>query len=220
MPVAPTNSSRVMSDSVPNFAVSTGHGPAALATSRKSSVPNVTKTRKMPSRNPQSPTRLVMNAFLPASDALFFSYQYPISRYEQRPTPSQPTNITRKFAPRTSVSMKKQNRFRYEKYRATPPRGSSSMYDDRVDVDEEADPADDEDHQRRERVDPERPRDVEAADLAAAALAARSPGSSRTAGRSARAPPAAAAGAGRRPPPTARTRAPSSCRPGRPPYAC
>ena len=41
----------------------------------ESSVPNVEKTRNTPSTKPQSPTRLVMNAFLPASDALFFSYQ-------------------------------------------------------------------------------------------------------------------------------------------------
>ena len=31
----------------------------------------------------------------PASEALCFSYQKPISRYEQRPTPSHPTNISR-----------------------------------------------------------------------------------------------------------------------------
>ena len=49
-----------------------------------------------------------MNAFFPASPALFFSYQYPISRYEHSPTPSHPTNITRKLFPRTSRSMKTQ----------------------------------------------------------------------------------------------------------------
>ncbi len=64
---------------------------------------------------PKSPIRLTMNAFLPASVADFFSYQKPISRYEHRPTPSQPTNITRKFAPSTSTSMKAAKRFRYEK---------------------------------------------------------------------------------------------------------
>ncbi len=62
--------------------------------------------------NPQSPMRLVMNAFLPASAALFFWYQKPISRYEQSPTPSQPTNMTSALLPSTSTSMKKQNRFR------------------------------------------------------------------------------------------------------------
>jgi hypothetical protein len=53
-----------------------------------------------------------MNAFLPASEADFFLNQKPMSRYEQRPTPSQPTNITGKFDPRTSTSMKAANRFR------------------------------------------------------------------------------------------------------------
>ena len=56
-----------------------------------------------------------MNAFFPASEADFFWYQKPMRRYEQRPTPSQPTNITRKFAPSTSRSMKAAKRFRYEK---------------------------------------------------------------------------------------------------------
>jgi len=59
--------------------------------------------------------RLTMKAFLPASDADFFWNQKPISSYEHRPTPSQPTNITRKLAPRTSTSMKLANRLRYEK---------------------------------------------------------------------------------------------------------
>ena len=78
--------------------------------------------------NPQSPIRLTMNAFLPASEADFFWYQKPISRYEQRPTPSQPTNMTRKFAPRTRTSMNDANRLRYEKYRAYSASDSSCMY--------------------------------------------------------------------------------------------
>ena len=59
--------------------------------------------------------RFTMNAFLPASDALFFLNQNPISRYEQRPTPSQPTNMSGRLPPSTSSSMKNVNRFRYEK---------------------------------------------------------------------------------------------------------
>ncbi len=62
--------------------------------------------------NPKSPMRLTTNAFLPASAALFLWYQNPISRYEDSPTPSHPTNMTRKVLPSTSVSMKKQKRFR------------------------------------------------------------------------------------------------------------
>ena len=74
LPVAPMNSSRQISEITPNC-ISTGIAAAAFATSRKSSVPNVKKIRKTPRTNPQSPMRLTMNAFLPASDALFFSYQ-------------------------------------------------------------------------------------------------------------------------------------------------
>ncbi len=46
-------------------------------------------------RKPKSPIRLTMNAFFPASEADFFSNQKPIRRYEQSPTPSQPTNMRR-----------------------------------------------------------------------------------------------------------------------------
>ena len=75
LPVAPTNSSSVIRDSVPNPALSIGIVPAAFATARKSRVPNVEKMRNIPMMKPQSPMRLTMKAFLPASDALFFSYQ-------------------------------------------------------------------------------------------------------------------------------------------------
>ncbi len=112
LPVAPMKSKRAMVERTPNCAVSIGMVAARSATFLKSNVPNVLKTRKTPRMKPQSPTRFVMNAFFPASAALFFSYQYPINKYEHRPTPSQPTNITRKFEPSTSMSMKKQKRFR------------------------------------------------------------------------------------------------------------
>ena len=77
--------------------------------------------------NAKSPMRLTMNALLPASVADFFLYQKPISRYEQSPTPSQPTNITGRLAPRTSTSMNAANRFRYQKYRANSLSVSSCM---------------------------------------------------------------------------------------------
>ena len=50
--------------------------------------------------------------FFPALAADSRRYQNPMRRYEHRPTPSHPTNITRKLAPRTRTSMKAQNRFR------------------------------------------------------------------------------------------------------------
>jgi hypothetical protein len=75
LPVAPMNSSRQIAEITPKCIVSTGIVAAASCTARKSSVPKVKNTRKTPSTKPQSPMRLVMNAFLPASAALFFSYQ-------------------------------------------------------------------------------------------------------------------------------------------------
>ncbi len=88
---------------------------AADATSWKSSVPKIRKTSSIPRRNPKSPIRFTMNAFLPASAADRFRNQNPISRYEQSPTPSQPTNSTGKVDPSTSTSMNAAKRFRYEK---------------------------------------------------------------------------------------------------------
>ena len=88
---------------------------AADASTWKSRVPNVAKSSSMASMKPKSPMRLTMKAFLPASAADFFLNQKPISRYEQRPTPSHPTNITGRLAPSTSTSMNDANRFRYEK---------------------------------------------------------------------------------------------------------
>ncbi len=78
--------------------------------------------------NPKSPMRLTTNAFLPASAADCFLNQKPISRYEQSPTPSQPTNMTGKVDPSTSTSMNAAKRFKYEKQRAYSPSVSSCMY--------------------------------------------------------------------------------------------
>src|SRR5689334_14883887 len=108
------NSSSVIAEMVPNDA-SGPSGATARAASRKSRVPKRENSSSIPSTKPQSPMRFTMNAFLPASDADFLTNQKPINRYEQSPTPSQPTNITRKFAPSTSTSMKAANRFKYEK---------------------------------------------------------------------------------------------------------
>ncbi len=80
--------------SVPPQAYSTGRWAAAAITARKSRVPKVTKIRNIPARNPASPIRLTMKAFLPASEALCLWNQNPMSRYEQRPTPSHPTKRT------------------------------------------------------------------------------------------------------------------------------
>src|SRR5512143_1674762 len=108
-PVAPKNRHRVMAVRSPE---PMGNLAARGKTSEKLIVPKVQKIRKTPNRNPKSPIRLTTKAFLPASDADFFSYQKPMSRYEHRPTPSQPTNMSRKLLAPTSVSMAKTKRLR------------------------------------------------------------------------------------------------------------
>src|SRR3954466_5110609 len=75
---------------------------------------------------PKSPTRLVTNAFLPATAAELRSNQNEIKRYEHRPTPSQPMNVSRKLEPSTSTSIDAANRLRYAKNRLK--RGSPCMY--------------------------------------------------------------------------------------------
>ena len=64
-------------------------------------------TPKMPSTNPKSPTRLTTKALMAAALAEGFLYQKPISRYDARPTPSQPKNICTRLFDVTSISMAK-----------------------------------------------------------------------------------------------------------------
>ena len=59
----------------------------------------------MPSAKPKSPTRLTTNALMAAAFASGFVYQKPISKYEKRPTPSQPKNICARLSAVTSMSM-------------------------------------------------------------------------------------------------------------------
>ena len=80
----------------------------------------VVNRMNMPIRNARSPIRFTINAFLPAAAFIISRYQNPISRYEQRPTPSQPTNSIGRLWPMTSMSIENMNRLRYEKYRAKP----------------------------------------------------------------------------------------------------
>ena len=110
--------------------------------------------------NPKSPTRFVTNAFLPATAAEFRSNQNEISRYEQRPTPSQPRNVSRKFEPSTSTSIDAANRFMYAKNRLN--RGSPCMYPIEYRWISVADAGDEQDHRRRQRIDEEPEVDVEA----------------------------------------------------------
>ena len=65
--------------------------PGAPRTASKSSVPNFDTISASPMSIAVSPIRVVMNAFFAADAFSVFSNQNPISRYEQSPTPSQPT---------------------------------------------------------------------------------------------------------------------------------
>ena len=70
--------------------------PATPAlTSTKADEPNAASISMTARDMPMSPTRLTTNAFLAAVAALGRSCQKPMSRYDARPTPSQPTNSTR-----------------------------------------------------------------------------------------------------------------------------
>src|SRR5213083_2189729 len=65
----------------------------------------VANARNMASRNPTSPTRLVTNAFLPATAAVSRSNQKEMRKYEQTPTPSHPRNVKSRLSAITSTSI-------------------------------------------------------------------------------------------------------------------
>jgi hypothetical protein len=90
LPHAPISSSNPISSTVVESAL-----PTLGKMSPKLSEPNVENIRNIAISRPASPTRFMMNAFLPAVVALGRRYQNAISRYEARPTPSQPMNVIR-----------------------------------------------------------------------------------------------------------------------------
>src|SRR4051794_35836881 len=75
-------------------------------------VPKVNQVTKMPTMKPQSPTRLVMKAFLAAEALAGLSNQNEMRKYEQTPTPSQPRNVSNRLLPSTSITIEKTKRFR------------------------------------------------------------------------------------------------------------
>ena len=119
--------------------------------------------RNIASRNPTSPTRLVTNAFLPATAAALRSNQNDTRRYEQSPTPSQPRNVTRKLDPSTRI----EHRGREQVEVGEEPRVARVAVHvaDRVEVDQRADAGDEQDPRDRQagrRRSPCRPRAVPA----------------------------------------------------------
>ena len=112
LPAAPINSSIAIAEAVD--AASSPVSALSLSTEYDSE-PTAENDRNIASMTPQSPTRLVTNAFLPAVAADSRECQKAISRYEHVPTPSQPRNVTSRFSPSTSSVIENTNRFRYKK---------------------------------------------------------------------------------------------------------
>src|SRR6476646_5089274 len=72
-----------------------GADDEASATPAIVTVPNVANITMIAMDSPTSPTRLTMNAFLAAVAYSGRWFQKPMSRYDARPTPSQPTYSVR-----------------------------------------------------------------------------------------------------------------------------
>ena len=77
--------------------------------------PTAEKATNIAVITPQSPMRLVTNAFFPATAALSRVCQNEMRKYEQAPTPSQPRKVTSRFSPSTSASIENTNKLRYRK---------------------------------------------------------------------------------------------------------
>ena len=117
LPMAPMNSRKPARSSADHWTPRNSQVvPAFVATNGNSSensiVPYIQKMVMMPSTKPKSPTRLTTKALMAAALAVGFLNQKPISRYEARPTPSQPKNSCMKSAAVTSASIMKVNRDR------------------------------------------------------------------------------------------------------------
>ncbi len=103
LPAAPARNSSAITVALP---VVKAAAPADWNTTSKSRLWKWVQSSTIPIRNAASPTRVTMNAFFAAAAAAGRSNQCPISRYEQRPTPSQPMYSSRKFWASTRTSMK------------------------------------------------------------------------------------------------------------------
>ena len=114
--MAPINKSNVISMKICS---GTSNETALEKTSENFNESKKRYIRNIPRRKPTSPILLTTNAFNPAADVVLFSkslsYQNPISRYEQRPTPSQPKNINTKLSAIMRFIIAKMKRLRYAK---------------------------------------------------------------------------------------------------------
>src|SRR3954454_2025338 len=88
LPHAPSSRRSAIAVNVPVLAA---WSCAAPKTPANANVPNVANINMIANDRPRSPTRLTRNAFFAATAAVGLYDQNPISRYDARPTPSQPT---------------------------------------------------------------------------------------------------------------------------------
>jgi len=95
LPQAPTIRSKPIEVRRPVPAVSIAIGEMLAESCSKFSVPKCLISRNSAIRKPKSPMRFTIKAFFPAAAAESLMNQNPISRYDARPTPSQPMNISR-----------------------------------------------------------------------------------------------------------------------------
>lgn len=77
------------------------------------------KIHKIPNSKPTSPILLTTIAFIAALLADILVNQKLISKYEHKPTPSQPKNKTIKLSDAISINIKKVNSDRYDINRGT-----------------------------------------------------------------------------------------------------
>ncbi len=90
LPQAARSSIRPIAVSLPSEV-----SPVLARTGPKAKLPKVVNISMIAIDRPMSPTRLTRKAFFAAVAALGLCCQKPISRYEARPTPSQPTYSSR-----------------------------------------------------------------------------------------------------------------------------
>lgn len=88
-----------------------------LYTVAQSRLPKVQKTPKKATLRNISPTRLTTMALMADLLACIRVNQKLISKYEETPIPSQPTNKIKQFSPATRINMKNVNIDKYEKKR-------------------------------------------------------------------------------------------------------
>ena len=146
LPVAP-----IKSKTPTNVADTAAVGPLMNSALMRSisSVPNAWYNTNIPSRKPASPTRLVMNALVPARALSGSSNQNPINRYDASPTPSQPTNSTNNDRPKHQHQHEKQEQIQIGEVAAVT--FVALHVADRIDVDQRADAGDNQRHHRARR---------------------------------------------------------------------